>query len=109
MFTVIAFPGHRCPHDIKAERILAEDALAACELNPEMRNRIPRSILNSTRTKEGEPGEPAKPKVDTIMFVELLRERLFYGVDNGVNTLNVYFLYPVRIAIPRNTYFVVSE
>ena len=69
MFTVIAFPGQRCPHDIKAERILAEDALAACALNPEMRNRIPRSILNSTRTKEGEPGEPAKPKVDTIMFV----------------------------------------
>ena len=69
MFTVSAFPGQRCPHDIKAERILAEDALAACELNPEMRNRIPRSILNSTRTKEGEPGEPAKPKVDTIMSV----------------------------------------
>lgn len=67
MLTVMAFPGQRCPHDIKAERILAEEALAACELSPDMRNRIPLSILNSTRTKEGEPGEPAKPKVDTIM------------------------------------------
>ena len=69
MLTVMALPGQRCPHDIKAERILAEEALAAWELNPEMRNRIPRSILNSTRTKEGEPGEPANPKVDTIMSV----------------------------------------
>lgn len=68
-FTVIAFPGQRCPHDIKAERILAEDAFAACILKPEILNRMPRSNLNSTRTKEGEPGKPANPKVDTIMCV----------------------------------------
>ena len=66
-FTVIALPGQRWPQDIRAERILAEDAFAACELNPEIRNRIPRSNLNSTRTKEGEPGKPANPKVEIIM------------------------------------------
>jgi len=66
-FTVIAFPGQRWPHDIRAERILAEDAFAACELKPEIRKRIPRSILNSTRTNEGEPGKPANPKVEIIM------------------------------------------
>ena len=66
-FTVIAFPGQRWPHDIRAERILAEDAFAACELKPEIRKRIPRSILNSTRTNEGEPGRPANPKVEIIM------------------------------------------
>ena len=66
--TVIAFPGQRCPHEIKADLILAADAFAAWELIPEMRKRIPLSILNSTRTNEGEPGDPANPKVDTIMI-----------------------------------------
>ena len=66
-FTVIALPGQRCPQAIRAERILACEALAARELKPEIRNRMPRSNRNSTRTKEGEPGLPANPKVETIM------------------------------------------
>jgi len=66
-FTVIALPGQRWPQAISADLILVAEALAAWLLIPEIRNKTPLSSLNSTRTKEGEPGEPANPKVDTIM------------------------------------------
>ena len=61
---------------------------------PEMRNKTPLSSLNSTRTKEGEPGEPANPKVETIMALDLRvqDERLLYGVDHGMDAFDVHLL-----------------
>ena len=77
---------------------------------PEIRNKIPLSNLNSTRTKEGEPGEPANPKVETIMSRDLreLDERSLYGVDHSVDAFDVHLLNTVSISIPRDSYFIIA-
>ena len=77
---------------------------------PEMRNKIPISNLNSTRTKEGEPGEPANPKVETIMAMDLRErdERSLYGVDHSVDAFDVHLLNTVRISIPRDSDFIIA-
>jgi len=77
---------------------------------PEIRNKTPLSNLNSTRTKQGEPGEPANPKVDTIMARDLRErdERFLYGVDHGVDAFDVHLLNTVSISIPRDSYFIIA-
>ena len=77
---------------------------------PEIRNKTPLSNLNSTRTKEGEPGEPANPKVETIMARNLreLDERSLYGVDQSVDAFDVHLLNTVRISIPRDSDFIIA-